>query len=309
MWKKQGLIYQSKKNYYWNQSGHVQCPVVDMLNDEVWRIYYSTRDSENKSRISYIEVEAGNPHNIIYEHDKPIVDLGGIGTFDHDGMMLSSIVNIDNVKYLYYFGIKKTFDISNQNMIGLIIYDGNTYTKYSDGPILGISYNDPYYVATPYVILDNGIFKCWYMSVKEWKIINDKPEFFYDIKYAFSYNGIDWITNKISCIQLKENEGGISSPCIIKVNNYYEMYYSYRSCLNYKTDKNHAYKIGYAKSLDGLKWQREDNLKFISEFSDLTTFDSIMMCYPNVIIYNDAKYMFYCGNGFGTGGIGYAISL
>lgn len=279
------------------------------MNNERWRIYYSSRDINNKSRISYIEVEAANPINILYEHDKPIIDLGKLGTFDQDGMMLSSIINVGDMKYLYYFGIRKMLDIPNQNMIGLIIYDGETYKRYSDGPILGISPNDHYYVATPYVLLDNDVFKCWYMSVKEWKIINNKPEFFYDIKYAVSHNGIDWITNNTPCIQLKDLEGGISSPCVLRIDNYYEMYYSYRNFYDYKLNKDCAYKIGYAKSLDGIKWQREDNLTFNSSLMNSYMFDNIMMCYPNVIIHDNIKYMIYCGNEFGKCGIGCVISL
>ena len=80
----------------------MQLPTVDILSDTIWRVYYSARDRENKSHISYFDVEAGNPCRVLYSHDTPILPLGKLGTFDDAGMMPSSIVTIGDVKYLYY---------------------------------------------------------------------------------------------------------------------------------------------------------------------------------------------------------------
>jgi hypothetical protein len=51
--------------------------------------------------ISFIDVEAGKPESIIYEHHQPILGLGKLGCFDDSGIMPTSIVNVGNDKFLY----------------------------------------------------------------------------------------------------------------------------------------------------------------------------------------------------------------
>jgi len=69
--------------------------------------------------------------------------------------------------------------------------------------------------------------------------------------------------------------------------------------------ENCGYKMGYAESKDGFKFQRMDEKAGI-EFSS-TGWDSEMICYPNVFKHNGEIYMLYCGNGYGRTGFGYAI--
>ena len=88
-WIKQGSIYNVNANYDWNQS-HAQVPVVDVLKDRL-RVYYSTRNTQGMSNVSYLELDIDNPSIILYENDKPILELGNIGAFDDCGIMPSSI--------------------------------------------------------------------------------------------------------------------------------------------------------------------------------------------------------------------------
>ena len=59
-WIKKGLIYKPSGQYWWSRS-YASVPTVDTTDEKVWRIYFGTRDELNRNRISYIEVEAGNP--------------------------------------------------------------------------------------------------------------------------------------------------------------------------------------------------------------------------------------------------------
>ena len=83
------------------------------------------------------------------------------------------------------------------------------------------------------------------------------------------------------------------------------MWYAYRKALNYRTVKENAYRIGYAESKDGCSWVRKDEQVGITVSDD--GWDNMMMSYPNVIKYQNKKYMFYNGNGFGQTGFGYAL--
>ena len=101
LWNKKGQIFNVDGSFEWNKS-HAQCPFVEVVSDNVWRIYYATRNTVGQSQISYIEVEAGQPEHILYKHSDFLFDFGKPGTFDECGLMPSSIVTDGNIKYLYY---------------------------------------------------------------------------------------------------------------------------------------------------------------------------------------------------------------
>ncbi|WP_338815498.1 hypothetical protein V9L05_23195 (plasmid) [Bernardetia sp. Wsw4-3y2] len=305
-WTKQGLIYLPNQFHDWNQS-HAQCPVVYPVNDSVWRIYYATRNKNGQSQISYIEVEANKPKNIIYEHDTYLFDFGKIGTFDDSGLMPSSIVKQKDTVYLYYIGwtLKKTVPYHNSVGIAISKDNGKSFERLYEGSILPPIHTEPYFTGTSHVLIEDNVWKMWYLSCTKWEIINDKPEPFYHIKYAESLDGIHWKREGVVAIDFKDQtEGGIVSASVLKENNIYKMWYGYRSAKDYRTTTENTYRIGYAESNEGKSWKRLDEDVGI-ELSE-QGWDSQMISYPNVIQSQGQKYMFYNGNGFGKSGFGYA---
>ena len=69
--------------------------------------------------------------------------------------------------------------------------------------------------------------------------------------------------------------------------------------------KGEAYRIGYAESLDGLSWVRDDSYAGIDVSAG--DFDSDMIEYAAVVRHRDRHVMFYNGNDYGRGGIGLAV--
>lgn len=305
MWEKKGLIYTVEGNYEWNKS-HAQVPVVDVLSDRL-RIYYATRNSKGKSNISFIEVEKENPQKIIFENNKPLFSFGNLGAFDDSGMMPSSIINVGNKKYLYYIGWTTRQSVPYQNAVGLAVSedDGVTFHKISEGPIISINHIEPYFSGTSYVQVEAGLFKMWYLSCIKWEVIEGKPEPLYDIKYAESLDGINWNQTGKIAIPLLDDEGGIVSASVIKEEGIYKMWYGKRKKSDYRINSKNTYRIGYAESLDGIKWERMDHLSGIDVSEN--GWDSEMISYPNIIKYNTSLLMFYNGNGFGKTGFGYAV--
>ena len=296
MWLKKGNIF----SYHW-----AQLPVVDTENNNFWRVYYSHR-IDNKSYPKFFDIEKGNPNNIINICSEPILSLGELGTFDQAGVMPSEIITFNNKKYLYYIGWTNRKDVPYFNTIGLAISEdnGKTFNKFSTGPIFGSSYKEPGYTGTISILIENNIWRAWYLSCRKWEEHNGIVEPLYDIKYAESKNGIDWEPFDVTCISLKRNEGGISQAKVIKENNKYYMWYSVRNKTDYRTNKNNSYRIKIATSTDGILWHTDDQIELdVSE----NGWDSIMVEYPYVVLHNSKKYMFYNGNGFGKEGIGYAI--
>jgi hypothetical protein len=191
--------------------------------------------------------------------------------------------------------------------VGLAVSEdgGLTFHRLYEGPVLDRTINEPYFVASPYVLLDGGLWKIWYASGTGWVVVHDHPEPLYQIRYAESENGVHWVRNNITCIEYTFEGGANARPCVIKEGGIYRMWYCYRGSVDYRTSKEQSYRLGYAESTDGVNWTRRD--KDIGIDRSEEGWDSIMMEYAYVYQHNGKKYMLYNGNGFGESGFGYAI--
>lgn len=306
-WIKKGLIFSAANQFAW-MAHHACLPIADKVNDEVLRIYFGPRDREGRTRAAFIEVEADNPSNILYVHDRPVLELGKLGAFDDSGAMPSCIVNHDGKKYLFYIGWNLGVTVSYRNSIGLAVSedDGLTFNRVFEGPIVDRNHLEPYFCASPFAIVDDdGQWKLWYASSTGWITIDGKPEPLYQIKYAESDDGVNWSRTNTTCIGPRSEFEAIARPCVIKENDKYLMWYCYRGSANYRTDKSESYRLGYAESVDGILWDRKDHAVGIDRSQD--GWDSQMMEYPYVYEHRGRKHMLYNGNGFGETGFGYAV--
>ncbi|WP_277640148.1 hypothetical protein [Wolinella succinogenes] len=307
-WNKKGLIYEPNTSFEWNSKGYASVPTVYKISEDVLRIYFTARDIDNKTNISYIEVEADKPSNILYVHQKSVLSCGKIGMFDDCGAMVSHVINVNDEVWMYYIGWNVRNTIAYHNSIGLAISKdgGVTFEKFSEGPLFDRTYKEPYFNAAPFVLKENGIWKMWYLSNTKWVEYEGRSEPFYHIKYAESDNGIDWKREGRVAIDYKdENECGIVRACVLKDDDTYKMWYSYRNLQNYRTDKNSSYRIGYAESFNGIDWTRKDEEVGI-DVSE-SGWDSEMIEYPFVYDHKGQRYMIYNGNTFGKTGFGYAV--
>ena len=302
-WEKKGLVHTC--DFY--GTGYAQDAFIDKLNDKVWRIYFSTRDTRVVSFPYFIEVEAGNPAKILNRTEKPLFTPGRPGTFDDTGITMTSIVPIDeHRKYLYYCGWNRKVTVSYSLSIGCAeVIDDRIFRKISEGPIMERSVHDPIAVSAPFVIRENGGFRMWYITFVSWDDCNGKLEPVYVVKHAVSDDGLNWKCDSHICIDSSYPGESIGRPWVLKDDGIYKMWYSKRGNYGYRSGDGQHYMIGYAESRDGIDWQRLDD-KF-----DFTTsesgWDSEMLEYASVAKHNDAYYMLYNGNAFGKTGFGYAV--
>jgi len=300
-WKKLGLIFSPKQGPSWMYS-HCQLPVADNLFGYVFRVYFASRSKEQISQIGFIDVDIRKPNKILNISEKPILQSGKIGCFDEYGVFPSSIVNFNNKKYLYYIGWVRGYESPMfYATIGLAISDdnGESFRKYSSVPIMERSVYDPCLVTSPHVFLDGKLWRMTYVSGIKWEKIDGVLKSFYHIKYAESKDGITWQRNGKIAVDFKsEEERNIARSAVIKKDNNYHMWFSY-------VEGNLSYRIGYAFSRDGIDWTRDDNKAGIQPSEN--SFDSEMICYPNIISHDNNLYMFYNGNQFGKEGFGLAI--
>jgi hypothetical protein len=305
-WRKLGLIFNTANNHDWMTS-HACLPLPAKVSETVLRIYFATRSKQNKSAITFIEVEADDPARILYVHDKPVLSPGKLGAFDDDGVGPYSIVTEGSTKYLYYGGVNACVTVPYRNAIGLAVSKDNglTFERVCEGPVVDRNQQEPYFTAAADVMHSGDHWQMWYGSATGWHVIQGKSEPRYQIKYAHSSDGINWSRDNITCIDyILEGEANVR-PCVILEDGLYKMWYCYRGSLNYRTDKAQSYRLGYAESSDGIKWTRKDEDVGIARSDE--GWDSVMLCYPYLYQHRGRKYLFYNGNGFGESGFGYAI--
>lgn len=303
MWEKKGLIFKCDKY----GTGYAQDPFIDIIDDDVWRIYYSARTQDVVSMPFCIDVEANNPSNILKVYDEPLFLPGKSGTFDDTGITMTSIVNVGKEKYIYYCGWNKKVTVSYSLSIGLaVVRENGLIEKMFEGPILERSIHDPICVSAPCVIFDEGIFKLWYITFTSWKEYNGRKEPTFVIKYATSSDGIKWETNTDICIDSTYEGESFARPWVIKDNGIYKMWFSSRGPVCYREKDGQHYVLDYAESLDGKIWERKTaQFKLIG---DSDGWDAEMTAYATVIKGKDKYYMLYNGNQFGKTGLGYAVS-
>ena len=298
-WKKLGRIFHTNGQFPWMQT-HASLPVVEQKDTDIFRIYFSPRDSHNKSHIAYIEIDINEPKKILKISEKPVMTPGKLGAFDDSGVMASCIVNHDNKKLLYFLGWNQRVSIPYSNAIGLAVShdNGETFERLFDGAIIDRSPTEPYFTASCEVKIENNLWRMWYLSCTGWKMRDNLASPFYHIKYAESDDGISWKRNGKVCIDYKnQDEWATATPRIRKEENIYKMWYSHRG--------KKPYRIGYAESDDGISWKRMDEEVGINVSSE--GWDSEMIEYPFVFEHKNSKYMLYNGNEFGMDGLGIAI--
>jgi len=301
-WKKIKLIFCPSNIFEWMYS-HAANPVPYIISNEneIVRIYFTTRNKINQSFIAFTDIDFKNNFNVISHSVKPLLTPGVPGTFDDSGVAMGTLILKDKKLFLFYLGWNLKVTVPWLNTIGLAISEDNlllNYNKVSMAPIMDRSSEDPFSISYPSIIYDEGKYKMWYGSNLTWG--KDQNEMKHVIKYAESDDLFNWKrTNEIHIPLIYENEYALSKPWVIKDSNKYKMWYSYRA-----NGEISSYRIGYAESIDGKNWERMDNLVGIDVSKK--GWDSEMICYPSIFTLNNNTYMLYNGNGYGQTGFGIA---
>ncbi|MGB6151957.1 MAG: hypothetical protein WBG48_08195 [Pricia sp.] len=304
-WIKKGVIFKTDHNYDWMVS-HACVPTPYALNDTVIRIFFAPRNAKGQSIPTYIDVDADDPTQVLYVHDRPIMPLGKLGTFDDGGIMPCCTVETDEGLYLYYVGWNPSGSVAYRNAIGLAVShdQGRTFKRMFPGAIVDRNRTEPYFTASPYVMKEAGIWHMWYASSTGFVEVDGKPEPLYIIKYASSEDGITWRRPNIICIHPGTEYEANARATVIKSDGLYRMWFAFRDSFDFRNGAG-SYRIGYAESENAVDWKRMDEKAGIA-YSE-TGWDSKMQTYPAVFEHKDKTYLFYNGNGFGETGIGVAV--
>lgn len=296
-WEKLGRILTPDKNIYWMSTHTGSSFAVQIDDSSFFDIYVTGRDSMNRSLIGRVRINIENPKEVLDVTPDPVFGLGSLGAFDENGVGYPYIVKNQGKVYMYYVGWMPSVLTPVQNHLGLAIQNKDGFfSRYSRAPIMERNNDDYLSIGSACVLIDSSIWKMWYTSYIKWEITSGKPKHYYLIKYAESKDGVKWVRKNQICINYEgPNEYAIAKPSVIKLEDGFHMWYSYRG------DK---YRIGYATSSDGIKWTRKDHLVGIDVSS--SGWDSESICYPYVFKYKDYFFMLYSGNDYGKEGLGLA---
>lgn len=296
-WQKLGLIYCPAGEIAWMNS-HAAVPIAQCLEGDLFKIYFSSRDKQNRSYTGYVVIDIKQPDKILELSDKPVLSPGALGEFDDSGAMATWLSQKNGKQYLYYIGWNLGVTVPFRNSIGLAVSEnGEDFTRYSSGPIVDRNMFEPHFCASCCVLPEKDYWHMWYLSCTGWQMRNGKPVHKYHIKYAKSRDGINWErAGRVAIDFANEQEFAISRPTVLNDEDRWRMWYSFRG---------ESYRIGYAESEDGLKWSRLDSQAGIDV--SLTGWDSEMIEYPFVFDHDGQRYMLYNGNGYGKTGFGLAV--
>ena len=308
-WEKKGLLFDCKKHGSIATISHGSIPFALHLKEDIYRIYFSSRNQKGQSIPYFIDAEVKNGEIKLKGNiSEPIMELGQLGTFDDSGIMPSSLLWHEDKIYMYYIGWNPQVTVSYRLSIGLSYSEdlGKTFKRESRGPVCDRSLEEPFFNTAPFVMVENNKWRMWYISCTAWQMIENYPEPSYHVKYAESSDGVHWNRQGIVCIDYDDKAKAIGRPCVIKRGKEeYEMFFSFRDIENYRTQKGKGYQLGKAVSQNGIHWIKKYNETGI-ELSE-EGWDANMMEYCHVFHHMGIDYMFYNGNDFGKEGFGYAI--
>lgn len=310
-WEKRGLIWTPTGEPPWAQS-HATLPVAQVVEPDCWAVYAGCRDENGKTRIARVVLDTSNLHeripSVTHVDPTPVLSLGEPGTFDDSGVMPSWLAQDGDSLRLYYVGWNVVGTVPYRLSIGVAVSEdgGESFQRFSQGPIIDRNAQEPFFAASPCVLRENDTWRMWYVSCTGWQEINGRWEPAYHVKYAESFDGFDWRLTGISCVDAGEGYS-IARPCVFRNGNRYGMLYPFRSLTAYRTNRDCAYRLGYAESDDGIRWDRMDERVGIERSA--SGWDSEMIEYCWLQQHADETYLLYNGNGFGRSGFGMARLL
>src|SRR3546814_7109122 len=128
----------------------------------------------------------------------------------------------------------------------------------------------PIYLNTaPFVLHEDGQWRMYYVAGVGWRH-RDLPR--YNIQYATSRDGLHWHRDGTVAIDFaSDEENALARPFVLKEDGRYRMWFAH---------KGEAYRLGYAASDDGLRWQRDDS--FAGVAPSASGWDSQMVEYAAV---------------------------
>jgi sucrose-6-phosphate hydrolase SacC (GH32 family) len=298
-WVKRGRIYVPPGDVEWAQ--HYAFPPTPVFRaDGVLRLYVAFCDADTVGRVGYVDVRADSPGEIVEVSTKPVLDIGEPGMFDENGVVPTCIIPVGDRLFMYYVGYQVGSKVKYFQFQGLAISTdgGETFERAQRVPVLERSDAEPLNRTSAFVRSAGDAFQMWYVGGGEWTEVGGKPLPIYNLRYLESPDGIVWGDEGRVCLDFaNEDEHAFGRPWVWEEAGGLTMMYSIRT-------RSKDYRLGLARSPDGLVWERHDEEVGIDVSPD--GWDAEMIAYGSVVQSGESTYLFYNGNERGRTGFGFA---
>jgi predicted GH43/DUF377 family glycosyl hydrolase len=290
-------------------------PFVLRRGDEYW-LYYAGGDKANKRRICLAIAKVDDLSK--WERKGPLFDVGGKGSFDETWCVLPCVHRVGEKWHLYYTGRSAKSGVGLQGFYGMglaVSDDLLNWKKHSADPIMtgdgfpqfpgnvgiaggGRIIEIPQASGPPllrmHYTLPTGT------PSKDLKVDQAKHSVI-----AHSTDGITWTDKRLVLGPRLDAEYENAATIALNV---WKTKTRWRAIYAGIGTKFGAYSICEAVSDDGLVWERGAPGENLALAPQGKGWESKMTEYPNVIQEGDNLRLFYCGNGYGTTGIGTAVA-
>ena len=310
-WRKRGLLFDpgSVSGRPWLRE-FAQAPAT-LVFDSFVRVYFSCRppadaNGQYVSRSAFVDLDRNDLFRVLRVAERPILELGGLGTFDEFGTYPVSVARDGGEIAAYYGGWTRCESVPFNVAIGCARSrdGGETFEKLGPGPVLPYSPGEPFVLSGPKLRRFGGEWQLFYIAGCKWKTVAGRAEPVYKIRMARSDDGVHWSRLDRDLIESRiEPDEAQASPDVIRLEGRYHMFFCYRWSADYR-NRERGYRIGYAASDDLVTWTRDDARAGIDVSAE--GWDSQMVSYPHVFELDGRVLMLYLGNEVGRHGFGLA---
>lgn len=292
-WRKLGLVYQPQGTHA-KLLSHAANPLPIFLHDDIYRVFFSGRDAENRSSVGAVDIDVVQ-RKVVREYRDPWFTHGPEGSFYEAGVSIGNDYEAEGKRFIGFMGWQNQQGSHWRGDIGRLQLRGDGMLALDSATtMMGADATDPISLSYPFVMHDGQQYRMWYGSTVTWDAGNS--EMLHVIKRAHSQDGLHWHRDGLAVPYTLGEAQAFSRPSVVRDEQGYHMWFSYRS------GSGVPYRIGYAHSVDGLEWQRAEAGIDVSSQG----WDSDMLCYPFVFNHAGTRYMLYNGNGYGRTGFGIA---
>lgn len=277
---------------------HTANPLPVLLEGDVYRVFYSARDAENRSSVGAVDIDVVRAE-VVRVHAEPFFLHGPAGSFYEAGVSIGCVHEAQGQRWLLFMGWQQPAGGHWRGDIGALTLTSElTLSLASETPWLASDPTDPVSLSYPWVLpMPQGGWRMWYGSTVTWDAGN--REMLHVINGATSQDGVHWQREGLSVPFQIGVAQAFSRPSVVRnPDGSHDMWFSYRS------GSGTPYRIGRASSHDGVAWR----LRLDESGIDVSAegWDAQMIEYPYVWDHAGRRLMLYNGDGFGKTGFGLA---
>src|SRR5262249_38946084 len=118
-WTNRGCVFRCRVTG--RALSYAQCPTPFNLGAGLYRVFFCTRDGLNRSQPFSVDICLRGTPEVGCVSEQPLLDLGGQGTFDEQGVMPSCIVEERGNLWMYYTGWNTGTSVPYRNSIGVAV--------------------------------------------------------------------------------------------------------------------------------------------------------------------------------------------